>query len=198
MGRQFILVSYRSEEESLARLSFCEFTAAGLRYYVRNEEAFGGRCGFTDKKREGDLRTPVGAYEVTAGFGAEWIPDLKVPYTVIDSQVWVDDSASEYYNTMQPRDDRSRWKSAEKLKIPAYRYALVTDYNLKKPVPGKGSAIFLHCRTDKRYTEGCIALQEAVMLTILQNVDICKKPVIIIYKANRKRRTTYKNISCIF
>lgn len=181
MNQQFIFVSYENKKESLAKLSFCEWEKGGWKYYVKDEAAFGGKYGFTKKKKEGDFKTPIGVFQIISGFGTAVTRGLKLPYTIIDRQVWVDDAASGYYNTMQPEDDEKKWKSAERLKIPAYKYALATDYN-KKGIPDKGSAIFIHCRTDKEYTKGCIALPEKTMLAIVEQVDIQKKPVIIIDK----------------
>ena len=63
------------------------------------------------------------------------------------------------------------WNSAEHIiEInPAYHYVLSLDYN-PNCTPGGGSAIFLHCSTN-RPTGGCISVPEDQMITILKNVQ---------------------------
>ncbi len=63
------------------------------------------------------------------------------------------------------------WDSAEHLVDYGewYYYCLALDYNPDR-VPGKGSAIFLHC-TWLGTTSGCIAIPEECMVKVLQNVN---------------------------
>jgi hypothetical protein len=96
-------------------------------------------------KREGDGRTPYGAYPMRGGFGIYANPGLSSSWLVTSSHdVWVDDSRSSLYNTHQRTPVNGRWVSAEAMRIsPAYNYAQVIGYNERR-TPGRGSAIFLH------------------------------------------------------
>lgn len=92
----------------------------------------------------------------------------------------MDDPDSPLYNRWVESGD-IKWKSAERLADypQAYKYAVVINYNMSPTVPGKGSAIFLHCMTGS-YTAGCVAVPENDMALILKWLDPAKAPVIII------------------
>lgn len=54
----------------------------------------------------------------------------------------------------------------------AYDLIVPLGYNDNPPVPGKGSAIFLHCaRPDWRGTEGCVALAKDDLLEVLAQIE---------------------------
>ena len=73
-----------------------------------------------------------------------------------------------------------RYKS-EKLykKNNLYDVLIVINYNFKKPIPFKGSAIFLHLTKNLKGTAGCIALGKQDLLILLKLID--KKTKIKIY-----------------
>ena len=92
---------------------------------------------------------------------------------------WVDDPDSPQYN---------RWvhgkpaaKSFEKLLQPAYKLAVVIEYNTDPVVPGAGSAIFLHVwdGPDKP-TAGCVALDEGHVHLLVRWLDRRRNPVIVL------------------
>lgn len=152
-----------------------------------NEEfSVPGYCGYNGMaadKREGDRRTPVGTYGFTRSFGILQDPGSILPYKVLDEyDYWVDDSASSYYNQMvSAKTTPVTWRSAEHLiKVnPCYNYSIALDYNAAC-VPGKGSAIFLHgLHPTKTWTEGCIAIPEENMKTLVQQVDAETRIVIV-------------------
>ena len=60
-----------------------------------------------------------------------------------------------------------------------YDLVIVIDYNLNKPVPFKGSAIFIHLTQNYKPTAGCIALCKNDMLVLLKIIN--KKTKINIY-----------------
>lgn len=141
-----------------------------------------GRNGLTDNKREGDGCTPTGVYGLSESFGIKGNPGTSLPYRVLDgSEYWVDDSNSQYYNTMQFGEPNGRWSSAEHLSSigTAYNYSIVVDYNRWSPTPGKGSAIFLHVGTG-RGTAGCISISESGMIDTLNWINPSSNPKIII------------------
>ena len=131
---------------------------------------------------EMDKCTPTGIYTVTEAFGINGNPGSGVPYRELDgSEYWVDDVDSEYYNTMQFGDPNGRWNSAEKLvDFPGYyNYSLVIDYNRWPVIPGKSSAIFLHCDMGI-YTYGCVAIPQNNLVNLLTWLDPNSNPVMIL------------------
>lgn len=131
---------------------------------------------------EMDKCTPTGIYTLTEAFGINSNPGSGVTYRQLDgTEYWVDDENSQYYNTMQFGDPNGRWSSAEKLTdYPGYyNYSLVIDYNRWPVVPGKSSAIFIHCDMGI-YTYGCVAIPQQNLVNLLKRLDPAKKPVVIL------------------
>ena len=140
-----------------------------------------GKNGVSDKSVEGDLCTPRGVFSLGFAFGTQPMDDLSIEYRQISENCyWVDDPDSRMYNQWIETTDIS-WKSAEHLiDYPqAYKYSVVIDYNMYPVVPGKGSAIFLHCMTGS-YTAGCVAIPEKDMQNVLYSLDTECRPIIII------------------
>lgn len=136
-------------------------------------EAFLGRNGVTINKKEGDLKTPIGTFNLGIAFGMHDIQkELKIPYIQINKDLyWVDDVNSRYYNQLVDIQKISKdWKSAEHLSdYPRqYEYAMEIKTNPEN-IPGNGSAIFLHCSVQKP-TAGCVAIEKEKMLEILKNI----------------------------
>lgn len=134
-----------------------------------------GYSGMTETKKEGDRRTPVGTYQFTTAFGILADPGSKIPYHQLDeSDYWVDDSESAYYNQMvSTKNVTADWNSAEHLigVNPCYNYSLALNYNADC-VPGAGSAIFLHVTHPvKTWTEGCIAIPQDAMEQVMKEAD---------------------------
>jgi len=132
---------------------------------------FVGRSGISSDKREGDGTTPAGLYNLRRAFGIAEDPGSLLPYHQLKpDDVWVDDPASRYYNTMVKSDVLDRdWHSAEDLskEVIAYKYAVVIEYNTDLVAKGAGSAIFLHCAQGKT-TAGCVSVPEEAMIRLLR------------------------------
>ncbi len=120
-----------------------------------------GSCPATDK-REGDGMTPLGRYRLTA---ALLRPDcgLAAPSTALPwrwlrpHDGWSDDAADPAYNRPvchpHPHSAERLWREDG-----AYDILIILSHNTP-PLPGLGSAIFLHCtQPDLRPTEGCVAV----------------------------------------
>ncbi len=162
-------------------------------YYEKNEEGLWnrifdttgvyGRNGGTYEKREGDGKTPYGVYGINKAFGILDDPGCIMPYTKLtEYDYWVDDSSSSHYNRMvNTQTNVKDWASAEHLirTAPYYNYVLSLDYN-EEAVPGKGSAIFIHC-TAEGYagSSGCICIGENEMKTLITRADDRMKAVIL-------------------
>jgi L,D-peptidoglycan transpeptidase YkuD (ErfK/YbiS/YcfS/YnhG family) len=130
----------------------------------------GGACPARDK-REGDGCTPLGLWPVRGlllrpGRVPEGIrPKAPWRWTRPDDG-WSDDPADPAYNrpVLLPRTT-----SAETLRREdhAYDVIVVLGHNDAPPVPGMGSAIFLHIWVEGRPTEGCVAIAKDDMLRLL-------------------------------
>lgn len=141
--------------------------------YILQKGPYAGHVGLNGvaapgAKREGDGKTPNGAYPMRGGFGIRANPGLASSWRVTDARdVWVDDSRSRLYNTHQRLPAAGRWTSAEKMRLsPAYNYAQVIGYNEAR-TPGRGSAIFLHV-DQGRGTAGCVSLPTPSLLAVLR------------------------------
>lgn len=177
------IVTVVSNGGSYAELVMWEKNSTGQWIEV---DRVGARLGQNGMKHasevyEMDKCTPTGIYSLTEAFGINGNPGSGVPYRELDgSEYWVDDVDSEYYNTMQFGEADGRWNSAEKLIDFSgyYNYALVIDYNRWPVVPGKSSAIFLHCDLGI-YTYGCVAIPQRNLVDLLTWLNPASNPVII-------------------
>lgn len=142
---------------------------------VTDSGGYVGRNGI-GKEKEGDERTPRGLYTLDEAFGTKpGLSTFAVPYLQVDDgHYWVGDNQSPYYNTMvNIRDVGNVFDTAASEHLStyggkAYHYCMAVGFN-KEQRPGKGSAIFLHC-TDGPGTGGCIAIPEASMVKVLENI----------------------------
>lgn len=130
-----------------------------------------GKKGITGDKREGDQKTPRGIYPLRQVYYRA--DRVKKPLTGLPVQVirredgWCDDPGHPAYNTPVvlpfPAGHEVLWRSDH-----AYDYIVVIGYNDHPIVTGKGSAIFMHLmQPDGRGTEGCVAVSQRDMETIL-------------------------------
>ncbi|WP_417827404.1 L,D-transpeptidase family protein [Thalassospira sp.] len=125
-----------------------------------------------DHKTEGDGKTPAGRWQlryVMYRADRRPCPRTRLPVTTISfSDGWCDDPGHPDYNcpVRLPFD-----ASHEKLfrDDHLYNIIVVLGHNDDPPVPGKGSAIFMHiAKPDYSGTEGCVALAEKDLETLLE------------------------------
>lgn len=154
-----------------AKLSLHDKNKNGIWEEIISANATIGKNG-VGKQQEGDGKTPTGEYHFMFGFGIKENPGTDFEYIQVDdSYYWVDDSKSQYYNQfVSTKEILKDWDSAEHIVSAeeSYHYVLALDYNMDG-VPGKGSAIFMHCLPTSG--AGCIAVPEEVMLEVMQKVQ---------------------------
>ena len=130
-----------------------------------------GRGGVRPDKREGDGASPEGRFALLPGFyRADRIalPPSRLGMTALrPNDGWVYDPADPRYNRLvslpYPAHHEEMWR-ADGL----YDLVVVIGYNTDPPVPGSGSAIFLHvARPDFAATEGCIAVAREILARLL-------------------------------
>ena len=138
--------------------------------------AFGkGGAIAADAKREGDGASPIGSWPLrTALLRPDRMaaPTTRLPWRWLrPDDGWSDDSADPAYN--RPVQHPHRF-SAERLwrDDSAYDIIIVLGHNDTPPRAPMGSAIFLHCsQPDHRPTEGCVAVDRAVLATWLDRLQ---------------------------
>lgn len=130
-----------------------------------------GRDGVTADKREGDHKTPKGSFAMRACYfrpDRVIMPGTGLPsIALIPEDGWCDDANHPDYNRPVKLPFAG---SHEKLWREDGCYDLIVPlgYNDDPVVPGKGSAIFLHCMHDgAQATEGCIAMKKEDLLGLL-------------------------------
>jgi L,D-peptidoglycan transpeptidase YkuD (ErfK/YbiS/YcfS/YnhG family) len=130
-----------------------------------------GRSGVSADKREGDGMSPAGRFSL---LGCYYRSDrLQPPPTGLSliplrpNDGWCDDSGDLQYNRLvslpYPASHEDMWHDDE-----LYDLVVPTGYNMESPVPGRGSAIFLHvASSDFAPTAGCIAIARDALLALL-------------------------------
>ena len=134
-----------------------------------------GPAGVVTGKCEGDGATPSGSYpfrrvHYRADRGV--VPTTGLPVRVIEADDgWCDDPDHADYNTLVtlPLD-----AGHEVLRRDDALYDVVVEigYNDDPPVPGRGSAIFMHiARAGYSPTEGCVALARPDLEVVLAHLE---------------------------
>ena len=175
---QIVAVQY--VEGSAATLTYHE-KVDGVWRQVLSCDAIVGANGI-GKTVEDDKKTPRGTYDLTMAFGILSDPGTALPYTKLTQyDYWCCTIDSPYYNQLvNTRSiDYTPTAADEQLKSAKgyYNYAIVLNYNADC-VPGKGSAIFLHCSGSRESTAGCIAIPEKTLKALLQSLKPGAKIVI--------------------
>jgi len=134
-----------------------------------------GKNGGTKFKKEGDLKTPKGTFEIeNLYYRKDRIkkPKTKIKCVVIKKNMgWCDDiSSKKYYNKLINNKLKLHH---ERLFRKDHRYDLFIPikYNFKKVIPGKGSCIFLHLTNNYKPTAGCVALNKKDFIIMLKLIN---------------------------
>lgn len=170
-----IFVTYQGK--SNANVDIYQKTVSDLWKKIFECNGYVGKNGIY-KEKEGDKKTPAGVFQIIGAFGIEENPGTKLSYLKIEPyHYWCTD---QYYNQLIDIRKKPHPCRGEHLidYQGAYDYGLFLDYN-KECQPGKGSAIFMHCITEKPYTEGCIAVPKKHMKKILKIIEKNTKIVIM-------------------
>ena len=131
-----------------------------------------GRGGVRAGKREGDGASPAGIFPLLHCYYRPdrlAAPRSGLPATVLQpNHGWVDDPADPNYNRLvtlpYPAHHEEMWRADG-----VYDLVVLIGYNTDPPLPGRGSAIFLHvARPHFGPTEGCIAVRREVLLSVLE------------------------------
>ena len=135
-----------------------------------------GKAGATAAadKREGDAMTPRGTYAIRALLVRPdklAAPKTRLPWRWLhESDGWSDDVRDPAYNRPvrhpHPFSAEHLWRSDG-----LYDLIVILGHNDTPPVPGMGSAIFLHCTAEKPYTQGCVAVPREALLAVVEQLS---------------------------
>ncbi|OMC43750.1 hypothetical protein A5742_29260 [Mycolicibacterium fortuitum] len=132
-----------------------------------------GANGMAPQTHDGEMKTPMGVFTLDFAFGTAPNPGGGLQYVQVTPDHWWDgDMKSPTYNTMQVCKkaqcpfNTDPASGTENLNITAYKHAVVMGVN-KARVPGNGGAFFVHT-TDGGPTAGCVAIDDATLVKIMQ------------------------------
>lgn len=145
---------------------------------VFTDNSYVGKNGM-GKEKEGDGKTPTGDFGIRCAFGIMEDPGTELEYIRIKPSTFACSDDCEYYNQIIDAGETGHDCHGEEMFLirPEYNYGLAVDYNPLNEA-GKGSAIFIHCKGEKNYTEGCIALDEENMKLVLQYAERSMRVII--------------------
>jgi L,D-peptidoglycan transpeptidase YkuD (ErfK/YbiS/YcfS/YnhG family) len=155
---------------SNAKLDVYQRGAAGWQPVEAGIPAHVGSAGLAPQAKSGYPATPMGVFTLPFAFGTAPNPGGGLKYVQVGpDHWWSGDDNSPTFNTMQvcqqaqcPFDTAA----SENLEIPQYKHAVVMGVNPGR-VPGKGAAFFFHT-TDGGPTAGCVAIDDAKLVQIIQ------------------------------
>ena len=164
---QLLLVKHTDGSNAIAEFYVKEDGAWQL---IEEGPVFIGKNGL-GKKKEGDMKTPVGEFSAFTAFGILPDPGTGLPYILATPSIYgCDDSC--YYNQMIDTAVVHHECHGEHIidYVPHYHYGLAITYN-PEGIMGLGSCIYVHCKGPNSYTAGCVALDEEFMRNVLVHSD---------------------------
>jgi len=133
-----------------------------------------GASGLTNKKIEGDKKTPKGIFSIENLYVRKdrikkIYSKLKI-ITIKKNMGWCDDILNKKYNKLIKIKKNIHH---EKLYRRDFKYDLLIPikYNFNKPKKGIGSCIFIHLTKNYKPTRGCIALKKKDFFIMLKLID---------------------------
>ena len=151
-------------------------------------------CGYgtngmrsANSRREGDKTTPIGSFSIPYAFGNAKNPGTggMSYYRTTRNTYWSAERRT--YNTWveSPTPIYGEHLSS----IYQYKYAAVIGFNMNPTVYGRGSALFIHCKSTNTWnTAGCVSLSEASMKRLL---GLLKNDAYIIIVPSKGSVTSY-------
>ena len=133
-----------------------------------------GKKGIGNKKKEGDLITPIGVFKIKyILYRKDRVKVLtKLKKKVIKKNMgWCDDPNSSYYNKLVKLPFTHKHEKLYK-KENIYDIILVLNYNMNPVKKNKGSALFIHVsKINYKKTEGCVAIKKLNLIKLLRMIN---------------------------
>ena len=133
-----------------------------------------GKKGVSLNKKEGDFKTPKGIFSLgTLFYRKDKITKIftklkKIP--IKKNMGWCNDINSNLYNKLINTNLKVNHEKMFR-KDSKYDLVISINYNTKKIIQNKGSAIFIHLTEDYKKTQGCIALKKKDLLILLKLIN---------------------------
>ena len=133
-----------------------------------------GKKGFTNKKIEGDKKTPLGKYSLGPLFyrkDRNKKPETKLKIIEIKRNMgWCDDVNNKEYNKLININKKIKCEKIFRTDY-KYDYMILIKYNYNRTKKNKGSAIFLHLTKDYKKTLGCIGINKKDFEILLKVIN---------------------------
>ena len=133
-----------------------------------------GKNGTTNKKNEGDKKTPKGLFSLGNVYyrkDRNLKPITKLHSIPITKKMgWCNDIKNKKYNKLIKINNSTRHEKMFR-KDYKYDYIIPINYNTKNTKIGKGSAIFIHLSKTYKKTAGCVALKKKDLLILLKLIN---------------------------
>ena len=133
-----------------------------------------GKNGLKKNKIEGDGTTPIGKFKLLNLYyrkdKIKYVETKLNKVSIKKKMGWCDDIKSKFYN--MPISVNKNIKHEKMFRRDTkYDLVIVLDYNFRKPILSKGSAIFIHITNNYKPTAGCIALNKKDLLILLKIIS---------------------------
>ena len=133
-----------------------------------------GKNNLKKNKIEGDKSTPIGKFKLlNLYYRRDRVKSIQTRLykdAIKKNLGWCDDTKSKFYN--KPIVINKYFKHEKMFrKDQKYDLVIVLDYNFKKPISNKGSAIFIHITNNYKPTAGCVALSKKDLLILLKIIS---------------------------
>ena len=133
-----------------------------------------GKKGIGFKKKEGDLITPRGKFNINyILYRKDRVKvSTKLKKKVIKKNMgWCDDPKSSHYNKLVKLPFSYNCEKLFK-KENTYDIILVLNYNMNPVKKNKGSAIFIHiAKNGFKKTEGCVAIKKINLIKLIKEIN---------------------------
>ena len=133
-----------------------------------------GINGTTKNKIEGDKKTPKGTFSLGSVYfrkDKNSKPTTKLKCIAINKSMgWCNDIKNKKYNKLIKINNKTAHEKMYRNDY-KYNYLLVINYNTKKKIPFKGSAIFIHLTNNYKPTIGCIAIKKKDFLILVKIIN---------------------------
>lgn len=155
-------------------------------------------------KKEGDNRSPAGAFDIGGAWGAaatiQKSPHL--PYRQVTTRdLWVEDPTSPSYNQhlILDHEPSTKWEKQQQMKQndPVHALKLFIAHNAPpSATPGAGSSIFFHIWRSEgaRPTAGCTTMDAKKLKSLIAKIDPKRHPIYVLLPAAdyKKLRSPWK------
>ena len=133
-----------------------------------------GKKGIGYKKKEGDLITPQGQFNIKyILYRKDRVKvSTKLKKKAIKKNMgWCDDPQSSHYNKLVKLPFKYNYEKLFKNEN-IYDIVLVLNYNMDPIKKNKGSAIFIHvAKNNFKSTEGCVAIKKLNLIKLIKEIS---------------------------